>query len=64
MLDLLQFLYGKRIQKKRHAVCVCHNQIRQQYNDDNIIVSWAPKSLQMVAAAMELKDSCSLEEKL
>ena len=24
----------------------------------------APKSLQMVAAAMELKDACSLEEKL
>ena len=24
----------------------------------------APKSLQMVAAAMKLKDSCSLEEKL
>ena len=24
----------------------------------------APKSLQMVTAAMELKDSCSLEEKL
>ena len=25
---------------------------------------WAPKSLQMVIAAMELKDACSLEEKL
>ena len=25
---------------------------------------WAPKSLQMVAAAMKLKDNCSLEEKL
>ena len=25
---------------------------------------WAPKSLQMVTAAMELKDTCSLEEKL
>ena len=25
---------------------------------------WAPKSLQMVTAAMKLKDSCSLEEKL
>ena len=27
-------------------------------------ISWAPKSLQMVTAAMKLKDSCSLEEKL
>ena len=26
--------------------------------------SWAPKSLQMVTAAMKLKDVCSLEEKL
>ena len=25
---------------------------------------WAPKSLQMVIAAMKLKDPCSLEEKL
>ena len=25
---------------------------------------WAPKSLQMVTAAMNLKDICSLEEKL
>ena len=25
---------------------------------------WAPKSLKMVAAAMKLKDACSLEEKL
>ena len=26
--------------------------------------SWAPKSLQMVTAAVKLKDTCSLEEKL
>ena len=26
--------------------------------------SWAPKSLQMVTAAMKLKDTCSLEEKV
>ena len=25
---------------------------------------WAPKSLQMVTAAMKLKDTCSMEEKL
>ena len=29
-----------------------------------ISFSWAPKSMQMVMAAIELKDSCSLEEKL
>ena len=27
-------------------------------------IYWAPKSLQMVTAAMKLKSSCSLEEKL
>ena len=27
-------------------------------------IFWAPKSLQMVAAAMKLKDTCSLEENL
>ena len=28
------------------------------------LFSWAPKSLQMVMAAMKLKDACSLEAKL
>ena len=28
------------------------------------IIFWAPKSPQMVTAAIKLKDSCSLEEKL
>ena len=27
-------------------------------------IFWAPKSLQMVTAAMKLEDTCSLEEKL
>ena len=36
-------------------------------NSDRLLSSWAPKSLQMVqmvTAAMKLKDACSLEEKL
>ena len=28
------------------------------------LFSWAPKSLQMVAAALKLKEACSLEENL
>ena len=28
------------------------------------LLPWAPKSLQMVTAAMKLKDACSLEEQL
>ena len=30
----------------------------------DFLFSWAPKSPQMVTAAMKLKDACSLEEKL
>ena len=30
----------------------------------DFLFSWAPKSLQMVTAAMKLKDACSLEGKL
>ena len=30
----------------------------------DFIFFWAPKSLQIVTAAMKLKDPCSLEEKL
>ena len=35
----------------------------KQWKQWQILFSWAPKSLQMVTAAMKLKDSCSLEEK-
>ena len=31
---------------------------------DTVTEFWAPKSLQMITAAMKLKDACSLEEKL
>ena len=31
---------------------------------DNTYFSWAPKSLQMMTAALKLKDVCSLKEKL
>ena len=30
-------------------------------NSERLLLSWAPKSLQMVTAAMKLKDACSLE---
>ena len=36
----------------------------EKWNQWQILFSWAPKSLQMVAAAMKLKDTCSLEGKL
>ena len=39
-----------------------HHFIMNRNNET--LFSWAPKSLQMVTAAMKLKDACSLEEKL
>jgi len=33
-------------------------------NSERLLFIWAPKSLQMVSAAVKLKDACSLEEKL
>ena len=36
----------------------------KQWKQWQTLFSWAPKSLQMVIAAMKLKDACSLEEKL
>ena len=36
----------------------------KQWKQWQILFSWAPKSLQTVTAAMKLKHTCSLEEKL
>ena len=45
--------------------CITSQQIDGEAMETMInCISWAPKSLQMVSAAMRLKDACSLEEKL
>ena len=36
----------------------------KQWKQWETLLSWAPKSLQMVTAAVKLKDTCSLGEKL
>ena len=36
----------------------------EQWKQCQTLFFWAPKSLQMVTAAMKLKDACSLEGKL
>ena len=36
----------------------------EQWKQCQTLFSWAPKPLQMVTAAMKLKDACYLEEKL
>ena len=40
------------------------NRCRNSGNNVRLYFLGAPKSLQMVTAAMKLKDTCSLEEKL
>ena len=36
----------------------------EQWKQWQILLSWAPKSWEMVTAALKLKDACSLSEKL
>ena len=38
--------------------------VGKQWKQCQTLLFWAPKSLQMVTAAMKLKDTCSLEGKL
>ena len=56
------------IQKRRpwHGIQSHHFMANRWGNNGNSdrLFSWAPKSLQMVIAAMKLKDACTLEEKL
>ena len=51
---------------KVHGIWSHHFMANRWGNNGNSdrLSSWAPKSLQMVTAAMKLKDTCSLEEKL
>ena len=50
-----------------HGIWSCHfsaNRWRSNGNSDKLCFGGAPKSLQMVTAAMKSKDVCSLQEKL
>ena len=54
------------IQKTKIMASGSHHFMANRWgnNEWQTLFSWAPKSLQMVTAAMKLKDVCSLEEKL
>ena len=43
---------------------ITSQQIDGQIMESNRLFSWTPKSLQMVTAAMKLKDACYFGEKL
>ena len=51
------------IQKTKNMVSSPITSWQIDGNSDRLI-SWAPKSLQMVTEAMKLKDACTLEEML
>ena len=53
------------IQKTDHGIWSHHfmgNRLGKQWKQCQTLFFWAPKSLQMVTAAMKLKDTCSLGE--
>ena len=50
--------------KIRHLFSSLHGKYVGNNENSERLVFGAPKSLQMVTAAMKLKDTCSLEEKL
>ena len=54
------------IQKTEIMACspITSWQIEGNNGNNEILFSWVPKSVQMVTAAMKLKEACCLEEKL
>ena len=54
------------IQKTKIMACgpITSWQMGKQWKECQTLFFWAPKSLQMVTAAMKFKEACSLEERL
>ena len=51
--------------RSRHQVPSFHGKyMGKQWKERETLFYWAPKSLQVVTAAMKLKDACFLEEQL
>ena len=59
------WLKTQHSKNKDHGIWSHHFMANRWGNNGNSdFIFWAPKSLQMVTAAMKLKDTSSLEEKL
>ena len=64
--SLKRWLKIQHSKNKDHGIwsqCFMADRWGNSGNSDRLF-SWAPKSLQIVTATMQLKDACSLEEKL
>ena len=60
------WLKTQHSENKDHSIWSHHfmaNRWGNSGNSGRLYFCWVPKSLQMVTAAMKLKDACSLEEK-
>ena len=58
---------GLKFNIQKTKIIASHNFMANRWGksqSSDRLFSWAPKSLQMVTAAMKLKDACSSEEKL
>ena len=57
---------GLKLNIRKTKIMASSSSTSWQIENGNIerLYFWAPKSLQMMTAAMKLKDACSLEEKL
>ena len=60
---------GLKLNTEKTKIMACDPMTSWQIDGETMetvrdLFSWAPKSLQMVTAAMKLKDTCSLEEKI
>ena len=65
--ELKSWLKAQHSENEDHGIRFHHfmaNRWGNSGNSERLYFFWVPKSLQMVTAAMKLKDTCSLEEKL
>ena len=60
------WLKAQRAENEDHGIWSHHfmANMGKQWKQWQTLFSWAPKSLQMVIAAMKLKDVCTLKKKL
>ena len=61
--------FGLKLNIQKTKIMACGPITSWQIDGETVetvtdLFSWAPKSLQMLTAAMKLKDACSLEENL
>ena len=55
---------GLKLNIQKTKIMASHPITSQQIDGETVEIVWALKSLQMVIAAMKLKDTCCLEGKL